>query len=178
MAQHILMSWNGDQTLYSAMQDSVSWYFQSIDKQLGLSAIRSFVRDNHYGNQTVRGESSSYWINSSLRISPIEQVEMLKKLYYNDYSFNPEHIEMVKNSLFLLSTADGSLYGKTGTIEYNQQNTTGWFIGFLEKENHVYFFATDIHNKNGAAGSTAVQITLSALSDLALWGSPQDEVYR
>ena len=63
-------------------------------------------------------------------------------------------------------------------IEYNQQNTTGWFIGFLEKENHVYFFATDIHNKNGAAGSTAVQITLSALSDLALWGSPQDEVYR
>lgn len=171
-------SWNGDQTLYSAMQDSVSWYFQSIDKQLGLSTIRSFVRDNHYGNQTVSGESSSYWINSSLRISPIEQVEMLIKLYYNDYLFNPEHIQMVKNSLFLLSTADGSLYGKTGTIEYNQQNTTGWFIGFLEKENHVYFFATDIHNKNGAAGSTAVQITLSALSDLALWGSPQDEVYR
>ena len=160
------------------MQDSVSWYFQSIDKQLGLSTIRSFVRDNHYGNQTVSGESSSYWINSSLRISPIEQVEMLIKLYYNDYLFNPEHIQMVKNSLFLLSTADGSLYGKTGTIEYNQQNTTGWFIGFLEKENHVYFFATDIHNKNGAAGSTAVQITLSALSDLALWGSPQDEVYR
>ena len=85
---------------------------------------------------------------------------------------------MVKYSLFLLSTADGSLYVKTVTIEYNQQNTTGWFIGFLEKENHVYFFATDIHNKNGAAGSTAVQITLSALSDLALWGSPQDEVYR
>lgn len=167
-------SWNGDQTLFSAMQDSVSWYFQSIDKQLGLSTIHSFVRRYHYGNQTVKGDSS-YWINSSLLISPIEQVEMLKKLYYNEFQFAPENIEIVKQSLFLLSTANGALYGKTGTIEYNHRNTTGWFIGFLEEGEHVYFFATNIYNKDGAAGSTAADLTLSALSELSVWSSPQGE---
>ncbi len=173
---YLYESWNKDQTLFSAMQNSATWYFQSIDKQLGLSAIRSFVRYTQYGNQNVKGDT--YWLNSSLCISPVEQVEMLKKFYYNEFEFSPEHIQLVKDSLFLFSTSDGSLYGKTGTIEYNHQNTTGWFIGFLEKEDHVYFFAADIHNKNGAAGSTAAEITLSALSEMALWTSSQDEVYK
>ncbi|MDE5932049.1 MAG: BlaR1 family beta-lactam sensor/signal transducer, partial [Lachnospiraceae bacterium] len=110
-------TWNADQTLESAMRHSVNWYFQAIDARLGLSAIRDYVREIGYGNQQVNGDTASYWLTSSLKISPVEQVEMLLKLYHNELPFSPETTETVKNSICLFSTAEGSVYGKTGTEE-------------------------------------------------------------
>ncbi len=161
-------SWNTDQTLESAMKDSVTWYFQDIDKKVGLSSINDFVHEIGYGNQVVNGDASSYWMNSSLKISAIEQVEILKKFYYNKFHFLPEHIKAVKNSICLYSNNDASLYGKTGTLEVRHQNTSGWFIGFIEKSDHVYFFATNIESERNTTGPIASELTLSILSNLHL----------
>lgn len=55
--------------LESAMQNSVTWYFQALDQQTNLSSIKKYVQEIGYGNQIVEGDASSYWINSSLKIS-------------------------------------------------------------------------------------------------------------
>ena len=162
-------TWDADQTLESAMLNSVTWYFQEIDRQIGLSSIKDYVREIGYGNQTVSGDTSSYWLNSSLKISPVEQVELLKKIYHNEFDFDPENIEALKDSITLSSTAEGSLYGKTGTLAVDGQNVSGWFVGFLEKGKDTYFFATHIQNENGAAGAAAAELTFSVLSDLKIW---------
>lgn len=161
--------WNADQTLDSAMQNSVTWYFQALDRQTSLPSIRKYIREIGYGNQLVEGDVSSYWMNSSLKISPIEQVEMLNKLYYNRFGFSPENIKAVKDSLHLSSTADGTLFGKTGTEEVNGENTSGWFVGYIEKGNHTYFFAANIQGEKLASGPIAAELTFSVLSDLKLW---------
>ncbi|MDE7332647.1 MAG: BlaR1 family beta-lactam sensor/signal transducer [Lachnospiraceae bacterium] len=166
--------WNSDQTLESAMQNSVTWYFQTLDRQTSLSSIKKYVQEIGYGNQVVEGDVSSYWINSSLKISPIEQVEMLKKLYYNQFGFSPESIKAVKDSICLYSTAEGTLSGKTGTEEVNGHNTSGWFIGYVEKDNHTYFFATNIQSEKLASGLLATELTFSILSDLQLWNTYQE----
>lgn len=166
--------WNADQTLESAMQNSVTWYFQALDQQASLSSIKKYIQEIGYGNQLVEGDISSYWINLSLKISPIEQVEMLKKLYYNQFGFSPENIKAVKDSICLYSTDDGTLSGKTGTEEVNGHNTSGWFIGYIEKDNHTYFFATNIQNKKLASGPLATELTFSILSDLELWNTYQE----
>ncbi len=162
-------TWNVDQTLESAMKNSVTWYFQAIDQKVGLSSIKDFVHEIGYGNQIVRGDISSYWLNSSLKISPIEQVETLKKFYYNEFHFSPENIKAVKNSICLSSNTDGSLFGKTGTMEVRHQNISGWFIGFIEKSEHIYFFATNIESEKNTTGPIASELTLSILSDLQIW---------
>ena len=167
--ENIFDTWNDDQTLESAMQNSVNWYFQAIDRQIGLSSIKDYVQEIGYGNQSISGDTSSYWLNSSLQISPIEQVEMLIKLYDNEFRFSPENIETVKKSICLSSTADGSIYGKTGTETVNGQNTSGWFIGFIERNGHTCFFATNIQDKDNATGAAAAELTLSILSDMDLW---------
>ena len=166
--------WNADQTLESAMQNSVTWYFQALDQQTGLSSVKKYVQEIGYGNQLIEGDISSYWINSSLKISPIEQVEMLKKLYYNQFGFSPENIKAVKDSICLYSTDNGTLSGKTGTEEVNGHNTSGWFIGYIEKDNHTYFFATNIRSEKLASGSLATELTFSILSDLELWNTYQE----
>lgn len=161
--------WNMDQTLESAMENSVTWYFQTIDQQVNLPKIRDYIQQIGYGNQKIEGNVFSYWANSSLKISSIEQVEMLKKFYYNEFEFSSENINAVKKSLCLYSTDNGTIYGKTGTGEVNGKNIFGWFIGYIERDNHTYFFATNIQNEELATGFIATELTFSILSDLGLW---------
>lgn len=162
-------SWNKNQTLKTAMQNSVTWYFQELDKKAGLASIKKFIQKTGYGNQCVTGDTSSYWLDSSLKISPVEQVEMLRKLYNNEFNFSKENIGIIKDAICLYSGADGSVYGKTGTEESNHQNISGWFTGFIEKPGNTYFFATNIQSKKNTTGPVATELTFSILSDLKIW---------
>lgn len=164
--------WNADQTLESAMQNSVTWYFQALDQRASLSDIEKYVQEIGYGNQIVEGDIASYWLNSSLEISPVEQVQLLKKLYNNEFEFAPENIKAVKNAISLYTTDEGTLSGKTGTEEVNGQNTSGWFIGYIEKNGHTYFFSTNIQSNQLASGPAATELTFMILSDLGLWNNP------
>ena len=162
-------AWNKDQTLQSAMTSSVNWYFQSIDEQLGSSAVQNYLRNIGYGNEDLSGDFSSYWMESSLKISPVEQVELLTKLYNNDFGFAPENIKAVKDSIHIASSDTSNFYAKTGTGRVNGQDVNGWFIGFIERTDNTYFFATNIHAKDHADGSTAAEITMSVLSNMKIW---------
>lgn len=160
--------WNADQTLHSAMENSVTWYFQAIDRQAGFAAVKNYIREIGYGSQTAAGDLSSYWTDSTLTISPVEQVEMLKKFYYNRFGFSPENINAVKDSIYLYTKGDSSVYGKTGTGKEKEKNTLGWFVGYIEQDERVYFFATSLQNEEPACGPAAADLTLAILSELNL----------
>ena len=65
--------------------------------------------------RNVGSDIASYWMESTLKISPVEQVELLKAFYQNTFDFTSENIKAVKDSIRLSSSASGTLYGKTGT---------------------------------------------------------------
>lgn len=111
--EYPIAEWNANQNLTTAFQNSVNWYFQSLDQAAGLKTLEDFYTYINYGNHDLSGGVSSFWAESSLKISPIEQVEMLQRLYINDFNFDADNIQTVKNALLLSSTADGNLYGKT-----------------------------------------------------------------
>lgn len=161
--------WEQDQTLQTAMSGSVNWYFETLDDQIGKDGIQSYIQKIGYGNQDTSSGLSSYWMESSLKISPVEQVELLNAFYQNTFDFDPENIQTVKDSLCLSVSGAGTLYGKTGTRRVDGQDRNGWFIGFIETPDNTYFFATNIQSENKATGSTAAEITLSILSQLDLW---------
>lgn len=162
-------AWNADQTLSSAMSASVNWYFEYIDEQLGESSVQEYLHKIGYGNEDLSSDFSSYWMESSLKISPIEQVELLTKLQNHNLGFTPENAKAVKNAIHISSSSFGDFYGKTGTGRVNGQDINGWFIGFIENADNTYFFATNIQSEQHATGSKASDITLSILSDLNIW---------
>ena len=162
-------TWNTDQTLPSAMNSSVNWYFQAIDKQLGVADLNNYIKKIEYGNENMSGDFSTYWMESSLKISPIEQVELLIKLQNNSFGFVPENINAVKKAIYLSSSDTGTFYGKTGTGRVNGKDVNGWFVGFIETTDNTYFFATNIEADSNATGSNAAEITISILSDMNIW---------
>lgn len=163
--------WNKDQTLQSAMQYSVNWYFQGIDDRLGSDTIHKYIHRIKYGNENINTDLTSYWLESSLKISPIEQVELLTSLYKNDWNFSPENVDTVKNSIHIASSEYGEFYGKTGTGRINGADINGWFVGYIESAGRTYFLATNIGADADATGSRATEITMSILSDMNIWSS-------
>ena len=164
-------AWNADQTLQSAMNSSVNWYFQTLDEQLGASDVYSYIQEIGYGNENMSGDFSTYWMESSLKISPIEQVELLTRLQNNSLGFAPENINAVKDAICLSASDAGTFYGKTGTGRVNGQDVNGWFIGYIETADNTYFFATNISADSDATGGNATEITMSILSDMNIWVS-------
>ena len=164
-------TWNTDQTLPSAMRNSVNWYFQSLNEQLGAPSVNEYIQQLKYGNENMSGDFSSYWMESSLKISPIEQVELLTKLQNNSFGFAPENINAVKDALCLSSSDAGTFYGKTGTGRVDGQDVNGWFIGYIETADNTYFFAANIGADSDATGGSAEEIAMSILSDMNIWRS-------
>ncbi len=165
-------TWNTDQTLRSAMTGSVNWYFQTLDAQMGRSVLTSRIREIGYGNGDISGSLSSYWLESSLQISPAEQVLLLKSMYANDFDFRPENIQAVKDALRLDTDGSATLYGKTGTGQVNGLDVNGWFVGFVERAEGPSFFALRIASRKDATGSQAAQITLSLLDEMDIFHAP------
>lgn len=161
-------SWNGDQTLASAMAASVNWYFQRLDQRLGKDTIDHYLQAIGYGNENASGDITSYWLESTLKISPVEQTDLLSQLQSNAFGFAPENIAAVKNSLLLSSSSDASLYGKTGTGRINGKDVNGWFTGFVETEDNTYFFTVHLQGEDHATGSAAQNIAVTLLRDFAI----------
>lgn len=158
-------SWNKDQNLKSAVKNSVNWYFQDIDRQIGKKKLRSFYKQMGYGNYNISGEISDYWMESSLRISPVEQVHLLKKFYMNDMEFKKENINKIKEVLKVSEKNGAVLSGKTGSGSVNGRNTNGWFVGYVENKGRTFIFATNVQSPDNAKGSVAANITLEILKD-------------
>lgn len=157
-------AWNQDQTLTSAMQNSVNWYFQELDQRADWNALKKFYQTIDYGNQDVSGGTAEFWLESSLKISAVEQVELLKKLYENEFHFDNRNVQAVKDSLRLSASGQTVLSGKTGTGVVNGESINGWFVGYVESDSNTWFFATNIHGDGHADSLTAGGITRNILA--------------
>lgn len=157
-------TWNTDQNLTTAMQNSVTWYFQKVDEKIPQDTSQAYLEQIGYGNNDLSG-GPNYWLESSLKISPVEQVQLLLAFYTNKFGFENKNIQAVKDSLLSEEDNGVRLYGKTGTGNVNGKNINGWFIGYVENKNNTYFFATNIQSEDQSYGSKAAKITLSILRD-------------
>lgn len=155
--EYSISEWNADQDLNSAMKNSVNWYFENLDRQ---SSINDFLTKINFGNCDFSGGLTS-WLQSSLKISPVEQTNLLKAFYTNEYGLKDENIEAVKEAIEI----SNGFYGKTGTGKVNGHEINGWFIGFAESCGNVYFYALNIQGEDNASGSKAAEIAIEILSD-------------
>ena len=132
---------------------SVVWYSQLTARALGQERFQRYASAFQYGNEDVSGEPGKHngldgaWINSSLRISPLEQLAFLRKLVNRQLPLKPAAYDLAE-TLFDAGEAGGwRLYGKTGTGSpggngvYTPDNAYGWFVGWARKDGRQLVFA-------------------------------------
>ncbi|MBK5501749.1 class D beta-lactamase [Peribacillus sp. TH14] len=145
--------WNQDHTLGSAMRNSVVWYYQAMARDIGENRMEEWVQNISYGNQDISGGIDQFWLSSSLKISPIEQVDFMESLYKEKLPFDKDVLKTVKRMMIQKEGNNYTLYGKTG-----QGSGIGWFVGFIETDNRAYSFATNIAGTSTDAKNITIDI--------------------
>ncbi len=167
-AQYDFPGWNNDQTLSSAIKNSVVWYFQDLASRIGAERMQAFLDKLNYGNRDISGGLTKFWLRSSIKISAREQVDLLYQLYSGKLPFEQENIRVVFKDITLSDEQGVRFMGKTGSGLQDGKWILGWFVGCVEKQGKRFFFATNIQAPDGAKGQKAKEITQSILKDLQI----------
>ncbi|MCM3718983.1 class D beta-lactamase [Fictibacillus phosphorivorans] len=150
-------TWNRDHSLASAMRESAIWFYQDMAKDIGEERMQDYVNRMEYGNQDISGGMDRFWLDSSLKISAVEQVDFMEKLVKEELPFEEKHQKTVKRIMIQDDQDDYVLHGKTGTRL--SDFGLGWFVGFIKTKKDTWVFAVNI---NGS-GTEAKTITVETL---------------
>ncbi|HDB4508863.1 TPA: beta-lactam sensor/signal transducer BlaR1, partial [Staphylococcus aureus] len=123
-------SWNKDQDLNTAIQNSVNWYFERISNQLSKNYTSDQLKQLNYGNKNL-GSYKAYWLEDSLKISNLEQVIVFKNMMEQNNHFSKKAKNQLSSSLLIKKNEKYELYGKTGTGIVNGKYNNGWFVGYV-----------------------------------------------
>ncbi|MDQ1353507.1 MAG: beta-lactamase class [Acidobacteriota bacterium] len=135
--------WNQDQTLQTAFRNSVVWAYQELARRIGKKQMQYWVDKADYGNRNISDQIDTFWLEGELLISARQQVEFLEKLYKNQLPFSKRNMDIVKEIMMIEQGGTYILRGKTGWAA-RVSPQIGWFVGWLETPNNVYFFALNI----------------------------------
>jgi beta-lactamase class D len=142
LGQEPFKHWPHDQTMKSAFQYSIVWYYQEIAKMTGKERMQRYLDSLAYGNEDISSGIDHFWLVGSLRISADEQVEFIRRLVNNRLrGFSANTQEKVKGIMLRESTERYKLYGKTGGGDIAPDSTIGWFVGFVTTQSNTYVFA-------------------------------------
>ena len=134
-------SHNGDTDLKTAFKNSTVWFYQEATRRVSIDKYRKYLKEFNYGNQNLSGKADYFWLDNTLTISPVEQINFLKGLYEEKYRFSKRTYNIVKNIMIEKKTDSYTLRAKTGTGLVNTLDI-GWYVGYVETRDNVYFFAT------------------------------------
>jgi beta-lactamase class D len=159
-----------DQTLRSAFQGSVVWFYQELARRIGHKREAEVVRRFEYGNMDTSGGPTNFWLESSLCISADEQVEFLRRLWASSLPVSREAQEITRTFMELSRNDGRVLYGKTGTGGDRKADIArlGWFVGCVSHGERKVFFATRIAGERDASGQQARKITEVILENLKI----------
>ena len=156
-------NWNQDQTLESAFKVSCVWCYQGLARQIGSEKYRKYLRLSAYGELQEPFVETTFWLDGSLTISAIEQVDFLKEVYRHTLPFSPSSFETLRQIMIVEQTSTFTLRAKTGLAARTKPGT-GWYVGYVETSEDVWLFAMnmDVHADNDL--SQRLELTRAALS--------------
>lgn len=165
-------SWNSDLGLKEAFQSSCVWYFRKVIDEVGQETVSKELIALDYGNLDITNwngnntnsypELNGFWLSSSLEISPIEQIEVLRNIMEGKTIYTESEVELLKDIMLIETNGPVNIYGKTGTgVDGN-----GWFIGFAQHDNTIQYFAVYLDDKtsNDVNGAKAKEIALRIIN--------------
>ncbi len=136
-------TWNKDLGMREAFKVSSVPYYQEIARRIGRDTLQKWLDSLGYGNRKIGGtRADTFWLDNSLKISPDEQLGLVKKLYFDQLPFRKSVHESVKLAMMQEENTLYKLSYKTGWGIDELEHNIGWLVGWVEENNHVYFFVT------------------------------------
>ncbi len=136
-------AWEKDHDLRTAIEFSVVPYYMELARRVGREKMQSFLDSLNYGNKKI-GQEDYFWLDGSLQISAEEQIVFLVNFYENKLPFSQRSIDIVKDITIREKTESYIWRAKTGMGRINDEKVIGWYVGYVEVNDNVFFFAMNV----------------------------------
>jgi beta-lactamase class D len=160
--KHPIEAWNKDLTLCEAFAASSVPIFQEIARRIGPERMERWVRESHYGNADIGGGIDTFWLNGKLRVSALEQIDFLRRLYRGELPFSAKTQAEVRELMRTESGQGWLIRAKTG-FTARVKPGVGWWVGWLERGDEVWFFALNIAITDNAQLTARQEIVKAVL---------------
>lgn len=142
--KHSIKKWEQDLKFKDAFKYSCVPCYQEIAKKIGLSRMISYLQKLDYKGMVFDEETiDNFWLEGDSKISQFEQIDFLKRFYFSELSISKRTMDIMKDIMLAERNNNYTLSGKTGW-GIRQGHNNGWYVGYVELNNRVYFFATNV----------------------------------
>ena len=174
--------WNRDIGFEDAFRTSCVWYYRKVIDEIGKETMQEELNRLHYGNCDIsdwEGKLNTnnhnraltgFWIESSLKISPKEQAEVMERIFGDGSVYSQETQDSLKQVMLLteVSSTETMIYGKTGMGKANGVTVDAWFTGFADMDDKRVYFCIYLGETEGkdVSGTKAKEIAVEMIADL------------
>jgi len=142
-----VQAWEQDLIFMEAFHYSCVPCYQEVARKIGARRMRDYLDKFEYGNMDVHPDNINvFWLEGASRISQLQQIDFLKRFYQSQLPIAARTEKIAKRMMVIEQNKHYRLSGKTGWSVQNGQDN-GWFVGYVETSDNVYFFATNVEPK-------------------------------
>lgn len=167
-----MKAWEKDLTLSEAFDVSCVPCYQQLARTIGYDKMKQYLNRFNYGAMEVTPKTlDKFWLEGNSKISQYQQIDFIERFYHDGLGVSEHTTNTMKKIMVMEETENYVLAGKTGwSFQNNIDN--GWFVGYIEVGEKVYFFAVNVIPKEGFNinnfGEYRVNIARKALSEAGL----------
>lgn len=178
-------NWNRDIDFEEAFRTSCVWYYREVIDEIGKETIQNELNRLQYGNCDISDWEgrlntnnnnralTGFWIESSLKISAVEQVQVLERIFGGDSDYKPENLQQLRQVMLLTDNEpEQPIYGKTGMGKMAGVVVDSWFTGFTDADGENVYFCIYLGETDNAnvSSAKAKEIAIRIISDF--YGNP------
>ena len=139
--------WEENLTFKKAFQVSCVPCYQEIARKVGVKRMKSYLKKLNYTGMVFDTLTiDNFWLEGKSKISQKQQIDFLERLYFSQLPISKRTELIMKDIMQIEKTESYVLSGKSGWGMRNDKNN-GWLVGYLETNNSVYFFATNVEKQ-------------------------------
>ena len=164
--------WEQDLVLNKAFQYSCVPCYQEVARDIGVKRMNHYVEKLKYGNLKIDTTNiDNFWLEGESRINQMQQIDFLKRFYTDALPISKRTKQIMRTIMLIKETDSYKLSGKTG-LSISNETYNGWFVGYIELKNKIYFFATNLEPQNGFKLNAFIEkrknLTLAAFKEMGL----------
>jgi beta-lactamase class D len=158
--------WNQDLSMYRAFRVSAVPYYQEVARRIGKERMEQWMDSIHYGagpKDTVFRINTSidtFWLDNTLKLTPDEELGLMKLLYFNQLPFFKPYQETVKKAMLFENETTYKLSYKTGWGRNERGDHLAWIVGWIEENNHPYFFVLNFESADPNADIPGIRMKI------------------
>lgn len=158
--------WNRDLSMYEAFRVSAVPYYQEVARRIGKDRMEYWMDTVNYGAGSkdtafqIKTAIDTFWLDNTLKITADEELGLVKLLYFHQLPFFKTYQETVKKAMLFENTTMYRLAYKTGWGRNENGDHLAWAVGWVEENNHPYFFVLNFESPDTNADIPAIRMKI------------------